>query len=248
MMSLPKAGHFDLSVDPFRADVNRQMNMGTLGNHLLNCAGFHAHDRGFDGAELDGKQYLWVLSRLVIEVYEMPQEYEKFSIETWIESIYRFFTNRNFEIFNAQGKTIGYARSVWAAIDAETRQPADLIKIYGEKMQNYVCADRKVPIDKYSHHRLQTEKPVKIWHPKYGDIDRNCHVNSMRYIDHLLDLFPLDMYRTKRVRRVEIAYVTEAHYGEPLQLFCEEESDGSYVLEIKNESLNTICSSKIVFN
>ena len=41
--------------------------MSVLGNHLLNCAGFHAADRGFGIATLNENHYTWVLSRLAVE-------------------------------------------------------------------------------------------------------------------------------------------------------------------------------------
>ena len=34
--------------------------MGVLGNHLLNCAGVHASDRGFGIATLNEDNYTWV--------------------------------------------------------------------------------------------------------------------------------------------------------------------------------------------
>lgn len=63
--------------------------MGVLGNHLLNCAGFHASDRGFGIATLNEDNYTWVLSRLAVELDEMPYQYEDFSIQTWVENVYR---------------------------------------------------------------------------------------------------------------------------------------------------------------
>ena len=58
--------------EPFHVDFNGRLTMGVLGNHLLNCAGFHANDRGFGIATLNEDNYTWVLSRLAIELDEMP--------------------------------------------------------------------------------------------------------------------------------------------------------------------------------
>ena len=113
--------------------------MGVLGNHLLNCAGFHASERGFGMATLNENHYTWVLSRLAIELDALPNQYEKFSIQTWVENVYRLFTDRNFALVNQEGKTIGYARSVWAMISMETRKPADLLTLHGGSIVDYVC-------------------------------------------------------------------------------------------------------------
>lgn len=41
-----KIGTYRFVAEPFHVDFNGRLTMGVLGNHLLNCAGFHASDRG----------------------------------------------------------------------------------------------------------------------------------------------------------------------------------------------------------
>ena len=126
-----KIGTYRFVAEPFHVDFTGRLTMGVLGNHLLNCAGFHATERGFGIATLNEDNYTWVLSRLAIELDEMPYQYEDFSIQTWVENVYRLFTDRNFAIINKDGKKIGYARSVWAMISLNTRKPADLLALHG---------------------------------------------------------------------------------------------------------------------
>ena len=133
-MSENKIGTYQFVAEPFHVDFTGRLTMGVLGNHLLNCAGFHASERGFGIAEINENHYTWVLSRLAIELEDMPRQYEDFSINTWIENVYRLFTDRNFELQDKNGKTIGYARSVWAMISIETRKPADLISLHGNNL------------------------------------------------------------------------------------------------------------------
>ena len=76
-----KIGRYEFVAEPFHVDFTGRLTMGVLGNHLLNCAGFHAADRGFGIAVLNENHYTWVLSRLAVEMTEMPKAYEKFSIE-----------------------------------------------------------------------------------------------------------------------------------------------------------------------
>ena len=125
-----KIGTYNFVAEPFHVDFTGRLTMGVLGNHLLNCAGFHAADRGFGIAELNDNHYTWVLSRLAIELEDMPRQYETFSIETWVENVYRLFTDRNFAVLDKEGKPVGYARSVWAMISLETRKPADLLTLH----------------------------------------------------------------------------------------------------------------------
>ena len=126
-----KIGKYKFVAEPFHVDFTGRLTMGVLGNHLLNCAGFHASDRGFGIATLNEDNYTWVLSRLAIELDEMPYQYEDFTVWTWVENVYRLFTDRNFALFDKEGRKIGYARSVWAMINLNTRKPADLLALHG---------------------------------------------------------------------------------------------------------------------
>ena len=183
-----KIGTYKFVAEPFHVDFTGRLTMGVLGNHLLNCAGFHASDRGFGIATLNEDNYTWVLSRLAVELDEMPYQYEDFSIQTWVENVYRLFTDRNFAIIDKEGKKIGYARSVWAMISMNTRKPADLLALHSGSIVDYVC-DEPCPIEKPSRIKVASKEPVAALVAKYSDIDINGHVNSIRYIEHILDLF-----------------------------------------------------------
>ena len=53
MMSENKVGTYRFVAEPFHCDFSGKLTMSVLGNHLLNCAGFHAADRGFGIATLN---------------------------------------------------------------------------------------------------------------------------------------------------------------------------------------------------
>lgn len=241
-----KIGTYSFVAEPFHVDFNGRLTMGVLGNHLLNCAGFHASDRGFGIASLNEDNYTWVLSRLAIELDEMPYQYEDFKIQTWVENVYRLFTDRNFAIIDKEGKKIGYARSVWAMISLNTRKPADLLALHGGSIVDYVC-DEPCPIEKPSRIQVATQTPDTTLTAKYSDIDINGHVNSIRYIEHILDLFPIELYRTKHIRRFEMAYVAESYYGDELSFYKEEAGENEYHVEVKKNGGEVVCRSKVLF-
>ena len=89
MSELGKIGTYQFVAEPFHVDYTGHLTIGVLGNHLLNVAGFHSHDRGFGIDRLNKEHYTWVLSRLALEMYDLPMQYESFTIETWVENVYR---------------------------------------------------------------------------------------------------------------------------------------------------------------
>ena len=241
-----KVGEYKFVAEPFHVDFTGRLTMGVLGNHLLNCAGFHAADRGFGIAELNENQYTWVLSRLAIELEDMPRQYENFSIQTWVENVYRLFTDRNFAILDKDGKAIGYARSVWAMISMQTRKPAYLLTLQGGSISDYIC-DKECPIAKPGRIKVTQDTPVAELPTKYSDIDINGHVNSIKYIEHILDLFPIETFKEKQIKRFEMAYVAESYYGDTLCFYREEVGENEYDVEVKKNNQEVVVRSKVIF-
>lgn len=226
MMSLEKVGTYEFMAEPFHCDFSGKLFMGHLGNHLLNAADFHSTDRGFGMAYLMSIQRSWVLSRLAIEMEQMPSQYTRFNVETWVENALRFFTQRNFRVVgqgeNGEEKVYGYGRSVWAMIDTETRQPTDIFAINDGSITQWIEKDKPCPIDKGGRVRVSdTAELVSTIDTHYNDVDINGHINSVKYIEHVLDLWPMSWYKAHQLKRFEIAYVAEAHGGEQLSFYRE---------------------------
>ncbi|MDR0988788.1 MAG: acyl-[acyl-carrier-protein] thioesterase [Prevotellaceae bacterium] len=241
-----KIGEYPFVAEPFHVDFTGRLTLGVLGNHLLNCAGFHAAERGFGISSLNEENYTWVLSRLAIELTDMPRQYEPFSIWTWVENVYRLFTDRNFALLNQAGEKIGYARSVWAMISLSTRKPADLMAMHEGGITDYIT-DEPCPIEKPSRIKVTSGEPVATLSAKYSDIDINGHVNSIRYIEHILDLFPIERFRTGGIRRFEIAYVAESYYGDRLSFYMDQSSEDTFEVEVRKSASEVVCRSKLVF-
>ena len=195
----------------------------------------------------------WVLSRLAIEMEEMPKMYTKFNVETWVESAMRYFTSRNFRVVGEDGKVFGYGRSIWAMIDTETRQPTDLFAIDNGAINNWIEKDKECPIDKGGRVKMdQNAELVRTIETYYNDVDINGHINSVKYIEHVLDLWDLEWYRAHAIKRFEIAYVAEAHAGDQLSFYREQTGENEYCVRIvKTDSTTGVeietCRSKIVF-
>ena len=236
-MTLGKIGRYEFLAEPFHCDFSQRLFMGHLGNHLLNAADFHSNDRGFGVKHLQTVNRAWVLSRLAIEMDEMPQMYDRFQVETWVESAMRFFTNRNFRVvgMNPDGseRVYGYGRSMWAMIDTESRQPCNLLDIHDGDLLNWVEKDFVNPMGKLTRVKMDNEAElVRTIDTYYNDVDINGHINSVKYIEHVLDLWDINWYREHPIHRFDIAYVAESHQGDRLLLYCEQTGELEYCVRI----------------
>jgi acyl-ACP thioesterase len=167
-----------------------------------------------------------------------------------VESVYRLFTNRNFRICSKDGSPIGYARSIWAMIDMQTRKPADLFQLHGGSIVEYCTDELDCPIERPGRIKVTQTEPVSVFKSKYSDIDINGHVNSIRYIEHIMDLFSLDYLKNHTLKRFEMAYSAESYYGDELRIYQEETNQDSFDLEIRRmvgEKEEVCVKSKIFF-
>ena len=238
---LPKVGRYEFLAEPFHCDFSKRLFMGHLGNHMLNAADFHSNDRGYGMNYLNPIHKTWVLSRLAIEMNEMPKSYDKFFVETWVESAMKFFTSRNFSVVGEDGHQYGYGKSIWAMIDTDTRQPTDILAIHDGLILKYVETEKECPIARSSRVKMgENAKLVRSINTYYNDVDVNGHINSVKYIEHVLDLFSLEWYKQYRLKRLDIAYVAESHQGDVLNFYQEDISS-------ENDSNNTekVCQIRI---
>ena len=236
-----KVGSYKLTTESFLLSFKGKVTLPTLFNYLIGAASKHASEHGFGFEEMTGRETAWVLSRIAIEMDAFPGLSEEIIIHTWVEEVNKFFTCRNFEILNNQGKRMGLARSIWAAIDLQTRKPSLLnIDLLTPFLENRPC-----PISK-----MGKIKPIEAategvpYRVKYSDLDINKHLNSAKYIEHLLDLFPIEKFEKQDIKRFEIMYIAEGRYDMELLLHHAVEDSHTDILAVCNED-KAICRAKI---
>ena len=233
-----KIGKYPFLAEPFRCGIMGNLLYSHLGNYMLNAADYQATERKFGYLDLRKDNKAWVLSRFVIEMTDMPKSYDRFFISTWVESTMKFFTHRNWHIEDEAGRTVGYGSGMWAMIDLDTRQPVDISSVNGGMVDSYADPEHTIPIAPPSRVRMDEKgaRQVREQEVTYSDLDVNGHVNSVRYIEHAVDLFPLEWYMKNRISRLEVAYVAEAHYGEKLRFYHDEQSQDTHCFKITSLS------------
>lgn len=85
---------YSYQVQPREVDLTKKATIFTLGDCILHAAGEDADQIGFGVRELQRKNMTWVLSRMAVEVYRFPEEYERYTIGTWVGEISRLMTTR----------------------------------------------------------------------------------------------------------------------------------------------------------
>ncbi len=187
---------------------------------VIDSAGDAAEKLGCGVEMLISMGITWVLSRLSIEIYKQPSSLDDLRIETWIEDCSRIATTRNFILTNRDGERIGVATSQWCMIDFTARRPVDLTKLGFDYTQHVHPRDieierpRKIPqIDSFEG-EVSTS-----YHLANGlDIDINNHVNTIRYIDMMLDMIDEKYRKEYSNLRLDLHFANESLLGDELTI------------------------------
>jgi acyl-ACP thioesterase len=242
---LPKSGSFTFHIDSYICDFKGKVTLPVIGDFILQAATIHAAERGFGYETMVKEDTAWVLSRLSIEMYEYPAYDEDIVIETWIEDVSRLFTQRCFRFINRNQQTIGYARTIWAAINMLTRRPIDILA-WKREILGYVETERNCPVKKPEKMSAVDEGTVHEYTVKYSDIDINKHVNSVKHIEYLVNIFDLEMFKNNDIGIFEIVYLTEGMFGDKLSIHQQVRNTNEYLMDVKKEGVS-VCRSRIVW-
>ena len=92
-------------------------------------------------------------------------------------------------------------------------------------------------MDKLSRVKMdQQAELVRTIDTFYSDVDINGHINSVKYIEHVLDLWDINWYKEHQIRRFDIAYVAECHQGDRLSFYREQTGEHEYCVRICRHS------------
>lgn len=243
---MEKIGLYPFTVQPYQVDFQQNITMMGLGFYLLESAGIHADERGFGLRDLLKEGKAWFLTRLAIRLERYPLQYEKIWIETWVDEVGELFTSRNFKVLDERKEPIGGASSSWAMIDLRSRRPEPLREHLGVAHVapgRLSLPDRTEKVPPLSAEGLEV-KPYRV---VYSDLDIMRHVNSIRYIQWMLDLFPLDLFEERQVRQIDINYMAETNFGDEMEFRREAREDRQdYLIEIvKKERHTPVCRGRV---
>lgn len=222
-------------------DAEGRMPLPLMARRIIETATEHANSLRIGYADLVRRGIAWVLSRLSVEIDRHPGINETYSLTTWIEGTNRMFSERCFEINDGDGAVIGRARTTWAAIDIERRTAADLRGL-GDCL--FPSDPKPCPMDKAKRiSELPEDADEEQYTFAYCDLDFNRHVNTVRYIELMLNHWDLSQYDNHEISRMDIGFHHECHFGETVTLRISTTSDGISSCEIVRDGLRAVGAS-----
>ncbi len=238
-----EVGKFKFPIAPQFADFQQKVKLSHLVDLILTASGYNADENGFGIRHLHELGGTWVLSRFALEMDYMPKQYEDIFIETWVEEVHTLNTIRNYRVYNEQGEVIGNSTSVWVMINLETRRPMELKLLEGiHDFATFQTSgiDRPLKLDTVGG------EPIDQFSIKYTDIDINQHVNTVHYLDWMVNSFTLDEHRANSIHRIDVNFMNEVVYGNQVAVFKEEVAKNDFRFEVKADE-RTAFRGRVVF-
>lgn len=208
------------------ADANPEgeLSVTSLASHIIDIATEHANSLGIGNPDMTDVGGGWVLARLTFEMEEYPPANSSIVITTWIEGWNRMFSTRCFEIADASGRVYGYARTVWMVIHLSRHTNLGLAHLH---LPEGAVSGRECPLTPQGKHATAEGEPTALYRFVYSDLDYYRHVNTLKWIEILLDRYPLSTHDSRSVRRFEIAFMAEGRYGQEVEIYRNGEPDAS---------------------
>ena len=189
---------------------------------LLDSAWAHANNSKFSYDSLKEEGQLWVLSRFLAVIHELPKWDNEIAVETWSKGTDRLFGLRDFIVVSETGERMVSATSAWLVIDRKTTR---IQRINLEDGDFPVQLDRHAIESKLE--KIEQREAVKTGFEhvvRYTDIDVNNHVSSSRYVSWMLDSLPKSLIEEKTLGSFEINFLAEAQLGDKVYISSADET------------------------
>lgn len=209
-------------------DFQDVIKMSSLLSMMEESACLSADELGFGYADLQPKNYGFVITNWYVKLDRPIKLGDKLTICTWPVEPKRIIVLRDFEFF-VGGQKIGGATSRWCLVNLNDFSilPCSLVFNDGIEYNKFRSVDEvnfKIP-----HAENGTVSYEKI--ASYSDCDHYMHVNNTKYADFMSDVFSLDEMKDKRFKEVNINYIKQCKCGEKLIFSKSRQEDGSFIVQ-----------------
>jgi len=196
----------DWEINFTQCDPNGNLKYTELCNLLQLTAGAHSEVGGISFSDMQTFHQAWVLSRMRLEISELPKWKSIVTVKTWINSLEDSRSVRAIEVF-CNGNKIAGSETFWVVFNTETRRPEKLALPYShfERFPERLATENRfskinIPFES----DLISEKIVVL-----SDLDIVNHVNNVKYLEWCLDLIPENKLLKSPIHSIEMNFLKE---------------------------------------
>ncbi len=184
---------------------------------------------GSDSISLSKRGIDWVITRMDVEIKRLPRCNEKITVCTYPGKDLAMLYPRYFYILDENNNVIIRASSIWALIDAKTRKvivDKDTIKKLPPETSEY-----ELPLPgKIAASEEKNLIETRTIH--YSDLDFNCHMNNVRYVELLMDVHDFEFYKTHRPTFISLNYMKEIREKDKVSVYSDLNNPETFEVQV----------------
>jgi medium-chain acyl-[acyl-carrier-protein] hydrolase len=230
----------DWEINFTQCNPNGYLKYTDLCNLIQLTAAAHSELGGISFSDMQAFNQAWVLSRMRIEISELPKWKDVITINTWINSLENSRSIRAIEVILNGRKIIG-SETFWVVFNTKIRRPEELklpishFELFQKRKATDISLSKIIVED--SVEKIN-EKEVVL-----SDIDIVNHVNNVKYLEWCLDYVTPELILNQKIKSIEMNFLKELSLkdfvqinrhenAKRIQFTISKETKTSFVLEI----------------
>ncbi|WP_291099967.1 MULTISPECIES: acyl-[acyl-carrier-protein] thioesterase [unclassified Flavobacterium] len=185
---------------------NEYLKYTDLCNILQLTAAEHSEIGGISFSDMQKFDQAWVLSRMRVEISELPKWKDIVTVKTWINTLENSRSVRALEMYVNGNKIVG-SETFWAVFNTKTRRPEALalpyehFNLYPENKATHKTFSK---INLNNDTEIVFEKTVAL-----SDLDIVNHVNNVKYLEWCLDFVNVELILNRKIESFEMNFLKE---------------------------------------
>lgn len=204
---------------------------------LENIATYHSDKVGYGVNDINKTKLAWVLLEWKLQVLNRPKYGQILTVNTWGKGMNKFFTCRDYEIYDEENNLCAIATSKWALINLENtkmeRLTEEIVNIYKPEEKSVFKNEKLDKIKMPTTFSSQIEYKVCR-----KDIDINQHMHNLYYLDLAYEAIPEEVYNQRPFDNIRISYKKEIKLGDNLNCkYAKQDNKHIIVIESKEKGI-----------
>lgn len=205
----------DWEINFTQCNPNGYLKYTDLCNLIQLTAAAHSELGGISFSDMQAFNQAWVLSRMRIEISELPKWKDVITINTWINSLENSRSIRAIEVILNGRKIIG-SETFWVVFNTKIRRPEELklpishFELFQKRKATDISLSKIIVED--SVEKIN-EKEVVL-----SDLDIVNHVNNVKYLEWCLDYVTPELILNQKIKSIEMNFLKELSLKDLVQI------------------------------
>ena len=214
----------ELTVLPSMCDGGSLLSIQSALDMFQDTATLHADNFDIGPEGMNRRRLFWIISKIRIHIYRMPEMMERVVSSTWIQAAERVSCERDYSITSGD-EVLAYGRSVWAMISRDTGRLFPLNGLYPELNFDVAPPDER-PFVRMNR-RFEDAEEIGQYTIRSIDIDLGGHMNNVNYVRAVLGCFTSEELAEMDIKELEVNFISQSFEGETLRFVMRESEDSA---------------------